>query len=320
MAEKDYIAMWFNARRKYGIQDTVYCGWYDPETQHIDWQTWRHADADGMSGLAKILRKDGYPCDPLPVCKDTSVPGWLEIIKAQRDNPSDEAEKTVNWRTTYESSEEFMPEISVLTIEQTKSLYEKAQSLKVSPGNIIFAAMSKVISRELIQGNTPFYWFFPVNVRGATGIKTESFNQASGIYLLVNPESNAKDWQSQMRTRLKAKAHWKGWKLANLGKLVGEWGVGVVYKFTSGKQFYAGSCSNLGAWPLPDERNPEPKHNRVLIAVAPGTANYPVSSSMIEWNGRVALTLKLNPYICKDSAQLRQLTDMWYQEVLNDIQ
>ena len=85
MAEKDYLAMWFNVRRKYGIQDTIYWGWYDPKAQEIDWKTWRHADADGMAGFANILRKDGFPCDPLPVCNETSVPGWREINKAQRE-------------------------------------------------------------------------------------------------------------------------------------------------------------------------------------------------------------------------------------------
>ena len=62
MAEKDYIAMWYHARKPYGINDTIYWGWYDPDTNSIDWQTWQHADADGMAGFANILRPMGYPC------------------------------------------------------------------------------------------------------------------------------------------------------------------------------------------------------------------------------------------------------------------
>ena len=118
---------------------------------------------------------------------------------------------------------------------------------------------------------------------------------------------------------MKAKQHWKNWKLANLGKLIGERGVSIVYKFTSGKQFYAGSCSNLGTWPLIDARNPPIEHDRQLVAVAPGTANYPVSSCMVDWNGSIALTLKLNPYICRDQTQLKKLLKQWYEEIITDI-
>lgn len=319
MAEKDYIAMWFEVRRPYGITDDIYWGWYDTRDQSITWKTWRHADADGMSGFAKILRPMGYPCDPLPVCNETSVPGWSEIRKAQRENPVEEAPKVVNWRRTYNTHVEIMPEISVLDREQTAALYAVCKERKVSPGNLVFSALSRVVARELIAGDEPFYWFFPVNVRGATGIKTESFNQASGVYMLINRESTAEDWQAQMRTRLKSKEHWKSWKLANIGKYVGMPGVKLIYKFTSGKQFFVGSCSNLGAWPLADERNPVPDPHKQLIAVAPGSANYPVASSMIEWNKSIALTLKLNPYICQSQTELRALTDKWYGELLKDL-
>jgi len=319
MAEKDYIAMWFEARRPYGISDDIYWSWCDTRDNSVNWKSWRHANADGMSGFANIMRPMGYPCDPLPVCNETSVPGWREIIKAQREHPVKEAPKVVNWRKTYDTPVEFMPEFNILTREETAAVYAASKARRVSPGNLIFSALSRVIARELIEGDEPFYWFFPVNVRGATGIKTESFNQASGVYLLLDRHSTAEDWQSQMRTRLKSKEHWKSWKLANIGKYIGMPGVKLVYKMTSGKQFFVGSCSNLGAWPLADERNPEPDPHMQLVAAAPGSTNYPVASSMIEWNKRMALTLKLNSYICQSRELLRDLTDQWYEELKKDL-
>jgi hypothetical protein len=87
------------------------------------------------------------------------------------------------------------------------------------------------------------------------------------------------------------------------------------------KQFYMGNCSNLGVWPLPHENNPpKPNDGRLLAGAAPGTANYPVSSSMIEWYGEIALTLKLHPYICPNQSLVRELADAWLEEVLADIQ
>lgn len=323
MAEKDYLAVWFDARRHYGIDDTIYWGWYDTQSRSIDWQSWRHVDGDGLYGLANVLRKEGYPSTPLPECGETSVPGWFEIMRARKIYPVEESEKTVNWKQTYpyEMGQQFEPEVSVLNKTQSDALKAYATAQKVSTGNVLFAALSRVVARRLIDGDTPFYWFFPVNVRGATGIKTESFNQVSALAIRVDPHSTAEDWQTQMRQRLKAKEHWMMWRLANLSKYFGEAGVVWFYKRSSMKQFFMGNCSNLGIWPLPHADNPPQTNNgKVLAGAAPGTANYPISSSMIEWYGQITLTLKLHPYICPDQNLVREITDAWLAEVLADIE
>ncbi|MEK9713454.1 MAG: hypothetical protein VW258_12900 [Thalassolituus sp.] len=321
MAEKDYIAMWFNARRRYGISDTIYWGWFYPETRSIEWKSWRHADADGLAGLAIEMRKLGYPSTPLPVCNEKAVPTWKEIKAAHKEYPTDESPKTIRWKQKYDHPVNtlFKPEVAALTKEQSDKVKAYCKEIRVSHGNMLFAALSRVISQELIEGNEPFYWFFPVNVRGATGIQTESFNQVSGVNMRVTPDSTAADWQTQMRQRMKAKEHWSMWKQACLSKYLGDWGTALAYKLTSGKQFYAGNCSNLGSWPLPHANNPaDPGDGRLLVGAAPGTANYPVSSSMIEWYGAIGLTLKMHPSICKDQDMVLRLSDMWKDEVLRE--
>ena len=321
MAETDYIAMWFNARRRYGISDTIYWGWFYPETRSIEWKSWRHADADGLAGLAIEMRKLGYPSTPLPVCNETAVPTWKEIKAARKEYPIDESPKTIRWKQKYDHpiNTLFKPEVAALTKEQSDKVKAYCKEMRVSHGNMLFAALSRVISQELIEGNEPFYWFFPVNVRGATGIQTESFNQVSGVNMRVTPDSTAADWQTQMRQRMKAKEHWSMWKQACLSKYLGDWGTALAYKLTSGKQFYAGNCSNLGSWPLPHANNPaDPGDGRLLVGAAPGTANYPVSSSMIEWYGAIGLTLKMHPSICKDQDMVLRLSEMWKDEVLRE--
>lgn len=321
MAEKDYIAMWFNARRRYGVSDTVYWGWFYPETRAIDWKSWRHADADGLAGLAIEMRKLGYPSTPLPVCNETEVPSWKDIKAARQAYPSEESPKTIHWKQTYEhpAGTEFKPEVAALSKAQSDAIKAYCKERRVSHGNMIFAALSRVVYRELIDGTDPFYWFFPVNVRGAAGIQTENFNQVSGVNMRVTPDSTATDWQAQMRQRMKAKEHWSMWKQACLSKYLGEWGTALAYKLTSGKQFYAGNCSNLGSWPLPHAENPgDPGDGRLLVGASPGTANYPISSSMIEWYGAIGLTLKLHPSICKDQAMVLALSEQWKTEVLRE--
>ncbi|HCG77826.1 MAG TPA: hypothetical protein DE015_01265 [Oceanospirillales bacterium] len=322
MAEKDYIAMWYHARKPYGITDTIYWGWYDPETNSTDWKTWQHADADGMAGFANILRPMGYPCYPLPVCNETKVPGWREICKAKREFQTEEGRKVVNWKKTYENSQHdaLSPEISCFSEEETTKLNQWCKEHKVSPGSLIYAELSNIVAERMIEGDDPFYWFYPVNVRGATGIQTESFNQVSGVYMLTDPVSTPESWQSQMRQRFKAKQHWANWKLANIGKYVGYAGVKLIYRLTSGKQFYMGNCSNMGSWPFPGQDNPPKQNNLRLIAVAPGTANYPISATMTEWYGQLTLTLKMHPHICPDQQTVRDISDAWRDALLTKIQ
>lgn len=275
-----------------------------------------------MAGFANILRPMGYPCYPLPVCNETKVPGWREICKAKREFQTEEGRKVVNWKKTYENSQHdaLSPEISCFSEEETTKLNQWCKEHKVSPGSLIYAELSNIVAERMIEGDDPFYWFYPVNVRGATGIQTESFNQVSGFYMLTKPTSSPQEWQSQMRQRFKGKQHWANWKLANIGKWVGMTGVKLIYRMTSGKQFYMGSCSNMGSRPLPGQDNPPKPDNRRLVAVAPGTANYPISATTTEWYGQLTLTLKMHPHICPDQQTIREIADAWRDALLKKIQ
>lgn len=322
MSEKDFIAQLFRVRReRYGISDDIYWGWYNPDDKSVDWKSWPHADADGIGGFANILRPLGFPCNPLPVCNETREPSWLEIISAGLAHPRESAPKRVNWKKTYPyaASDKRFPEVSFLDHAQTAALKAKAADSGEGLGNIVFAAMSRVIAEQMINGAEPFHWFMGVNVRGAAKIADESFNQASGISLLVQPDSDAEHWREQVRLALKSKRHWLTWKLAHLGQYIGDVGISLMYRLSSKNSFYAGSCAHMGDWPLNDKRNPEINDNRLLCGVGPGTENYPINASMIGWNGMTALVLKIHPVICENQSQTRELVDAWQNEVLRQI-
>ncbi|MDF1782323.1 MAG: hypothetical protein P1U67_13610 [Alcanivoracaceae bacterium] len=322
MAKKDFIAQLFRVRReRYGISDDIFWGWYNPEDGHVDWKTWPHADADGIGGFAKILRRLGFPCTTLPVCNETYEPSWLEIICAGRAYPRASAPKRVHWKQTYPFTvkDRRLPEVSFLTQEQTAALKNKAAKSGVSVGDVVFSTLSRVIAQHLISSEEPFYWFLGVNVRGAARVADESFNQASGISLLTYPDSNAAHWREQIRLGLKSKRHWVMWKLAHIGKYIGDNGLSLMYRLSNKNTFYAGSCANMGDWPLDDKQNPNITDNRLLCAVGPGTKNYPVNASLIGWNGMAVLVLKLHPFICENQAQIRTLVDAWRDELLHGL-
>jgi len=322
MAEQDYIAQLFHVRReRYGISDDICWGWFDPETQNIEWNTWRHADADGIGGLAKILRPLGFPCSPLPQSNETYEPSWREIIKAGKQYPLPKAPKKVHWKRTYDFQHDqlHLPEVVCFNEEDTARIVAQASVMGASAGNFVFAALSRVVAEQLIADDAPFHWFIPVNVRGACGINNEFFNQASGINLMVTGASQASDWQAQTRRALNAKRHWATWKLVRIGRYIGSTGLSWVYRLSSRSTHFAGSCSNLGRWPLTDVNNPPLPDRRVLVAVGPGTANYPINSSVIEWDGRLTITLKIHPYICPDQATIRSMVNAWRDTIIGEL-
>lgn len=323
MAEKDYIAMWFNARRRFGIKDTIWMGWKNLTTHDVEWMKYHHAKADGVAVFADILRKLGFPTSELPKCQEAKEPSWWTILKAQRTYKIHEYPKVVHWKQTYQhpDSVEFMPECAVLTAEElaaVKAYVKNEPGLNV--GNLAFSALNRIISRELIAGDDSYYWFFPVSVRGAVKIKNEAFNQASGVNIRSNPYSTPADWRRELSLRLKSLEHWKMWKLAHIGKYIGEWGLSRIYKSSSQKNFYVGSCSHLGVWPLPSDRGIQDPHpNRVLFGNAPSTRNYPVCGTLHEWFGKLVLSIKIHPFICENQQQLATLVELWREELLTSV-
>lgn len=322
MAAKDFIAQLFRVRReRFGISDDIYWGWYHPDTGEVEWNTWPHADADGIGGFANILRPLGFPCDPLPVCGETYEPSWLEIIRAARASAHVTAPKRVNWKRVhaFSASDRRLPEVAVLDRAQSAALKAKADASGVGVGNIVFSAMSRVVARQLIAGEAPFHWFMGVNVRGAAKVADDRFNQASGVSVLVYPESDAAHWRKQVRLGLTSRSHWVTWKLARLSARLGDHALALLYRLSARTTFYAGSCAHMGDWPLEDVRNPAISDRRLLCAVGPGTANYPVNASMIGWNGSTVLVLKLHPMICARQGEISALVNAWRDALLREL-
>jgi hypothetical protein len=97
-----------------------------------------------------------------------------------------------------------------------------------------------------------------------------------------------------------------------LAQLVSRYLPGIVirwlYKFISQRQFYAGNFSAMGDWfndadstlPKCKSRSQDDLSKERWLCFAPGTKNYPISSSIITWHGELSLNLKLHPSIVKN--------------------
>lgn len=324
---KDYVAMWFDVRREQGINDEMSVGPMDTLTREVDWHTFAHRDMDGLGGIATILRQNGYPCAELPRSSEKAAPGFWEVLRLMFKKSAPRPPRQVRWLRTYPDYRELNPEntnqapiaTDFLTEAETTEVKQQAKKARVALNVYLFWALNRAISHHLMASGQPYYWFFPVNLRGAVNFDDDTQNCSSGVCILVSETISPRELQEAIKTEIKAKAHWVMWVQGHIGKLIGKRGVRWIYQKMSQRNHYAGSFSFLGSWPLQEAGAPDPVDNQVWVSCGIGTENYPVSTGILLWHNQLTLGLKLHPYICRDFALTQQCLQTWKQTLLGGV-
>jgi hypothetical protein len=323
----DYIAMWFQARKELGIGDRMNVGLLRKTDEQINWFEFAHSEMDGLGGLTSILREQGYPCAKLPKVADKAAPSLWKQIKMLFTGAKSPVPKTILWKTTYPdyavtplATQQYSNDAPIINAyfsqEQTKLIKKRARQHRVALNIYLFWALNRAVAEQLLDYQQQYYWLYPVNLRGALGNKAETGNCSSGINVLLNNIISAREIQFQVKQQIKLKTHWQLWWQAHIGKIIGMGGVRKLYQFVSERQFYAGSFSFLGNWPLADENNPPASDDEIWVCCGIGTKNYPVSTGILLWHDQLSLGLKLHPYIAKDSVVTHSTMESWKQHLM----
>jgi hypothetical protein len=324
---KDYIAMWFDVRKELGISDAMNIGPMNKANGNTQWYTFAHSKMDGIGGIATVLREQGYPCKKLPQNGEKSEPSAWQLYKLsklekknKKINNTYTPSKNIRWKNNFLCGNDNTAEIvnAYFDKERTLQIKKNAKKNRVAFSTFLMWSLNKAIADNLIESNQNYYWFYPVNLRGTISLGSDTRNYSSGINICLNNYITPKQIQQEIKDKIKLKEHWLTWKLAHIGKLVGKIGVRYIYNSMSKKNFYAGSFSYLGAWPLQDEKNPSENKNEVWVSCGIGTKNYPVSTGIMEWHGQLTIGLKLHPMICQDISLTQQCLSDWKYNLLED--
>lgn len=322
-ASKDYIAMWFDVRKELGINDDMSIGQMEKSSGDINWSNFAHSEMDGIGGVATILREHGYPCRNLPKSGEKQVPGMWQLYKLNKKFKKDKGyipSKSIRWKNNYPcDNNNTAPIVNSYFDKRTTAIIKRnAKKNKVAYSTFLMWALNKAIADNLLDGSQNYYWFYPVNLRGAIELNSDTSNYSSGINVCLNNYITPKELQQEIKEKIKIKEHWSTWKMAHIGKLIGKPGVRYIYKKISNKNFYAGSFSFLGGWPLKEHNNPVENENEVWVSCGIGTKNYPVSTGIMEWHGQLTLGLKLHPMICQDVALTEKCLNDWKLNLTED--
>ncbi len=317
---RDYIAMWFEVRNDIGISDTMNIGPMEKNTGSVSWHHFPHAVMDGVGGVSSILREQGYPCKELPKGKDREEPGFFKLLFKPNRN-KDTHPKNIKWKNNYPSGNDNSAPISTcyFDVQTTQKIKRNARLNKVALSSFALWALNKSISKNLLQESQNYYWFYPVNLRGAVSTDTDTGNFSSGVNVCVHNHIKPRTLQLSIRQKLQSKEYWMTWKLAHIGKYIGKTGIKYLYQSMSAKNFYAGSFSFLGAWPLVDDVNPPQDPQQVWVSCGIGTKNYPVSTGIMEWHGQLSLGLKLHPWIADNVDISHKCLADWQYYLLQEV-
>ena len=334
---KDYIAMWFQARKAFGIGDRMNVGLLNKTTDDINWFEFSHSKMDGLGGLTTILREHDYPCKDLPKIADKIAPSNWQQIKMLFAGGKSNVPKTIRWKATfpdyaatnladndtstqYSHSTQYSNDAPIVNTYFTKAetfeIKKLAKKHRVALNIYLFWALNRAVAEQLLASQQDYYWLYPVNLRGALPNTPETGNCSSGINVLLNNTIAPRDIQLQVKQQIKAKSHWQLWWQAHIGKIIGDKGVRRIYQYVSERQFYAGSFSFLGSWPLKDDDNPVINQDDMWVCCGIGTKNYPVSTGILLWHEQLSLGLKLHPYIAQDIETTDGLMQIWKQHLL----
>jgi hypothetical protein len=319
----DYIAMWFEVRKEVGISDKMSIGQMKKSNGEISWNNFPHSKMDGIGGVATILREHGYPCNNLPKSSEKTVPSLWKLYQLNKKFKKEKKyipSKSIRWKNTYPCSNDNSAPIENCYFDKSDTLLIKrnAKNNRVAYSTFLMWALNKAIADNLLDGNQNYYWFYPVNLRGVIQLNLDTSNYSSGINVCLNNYITPKALQQEIKNRIKIKEHWSTWKMAHIGKLIGKPGVRYIYNKISKKNFYAGSFSFLGGWPLKESSNPKENENEVWVSCGIGTKNYPVSTGIMEWHNQLTLGLKLHPMICQDLSLVKKCLSDWKNNLIED--
>jgi hypothetical protein len=313
---KDYAAPWFRARRKLGIDDGMHYGVLEPRAGRLhDWRM-AHELRDGVGACLHFLRQSGVAKWHTQTPRQRPMPGfWQSWRKHRRVEPA----PSPRWRegVSLLPVETLPVSLHAFSEAETLSLQRLAKRRKTSLNVLVFAAVHKMVC-ELMLESGGGAWFVPVTLRGALQLPDDEMNHASGFYLPLDDNADARVIQRALINAMRTGEHWWLWHQARLVSLSGQWVVDLAFRLMHGRRHYLGSFSNIGEWQV-DWRGSRFDQDALMWGCSPGSPTHPLGACMMICNQRLVLSFKCHPVLGISAARRQMLFARWRELLLAEL-
>lgn len=302
---RDYVGMWYEARRRCGIDDHMWFGFYEQGDASPTWKRRSHRFSDGIGALSQLLLERGHNPGTLPASRHLQKPDWRELWRTRQTVDAPKA--SIRWKhldSAQQQSQSHAPVSLLLTPEQTRKIEETAAAAGVSTTLWLLWTADRAARSIVAESGSVMSWVFPVNLRGAVDCGDPSMNHCSGLMVTLAESTAPEALKAQISARFARYEHWRQWFSLTLGRYIGQAGINLLYRLVRGTPGrHTGSYSNLGEWNAPDLDG--------ITCSAPGSPAYPVSVSTVLCNGRRTFACRLHPVIGGSSERSIEYLTLW---------
>lgn len=310
---RDVAAPWFRARRKLGIDDTIYFGTFEANSGRRHVLTLPHEQTDGTGVLRHFLRshrlRDWQESDFPP----RPVPGLWQCMRQHQAQP---LAAPPEWqpRPSLAKSSALIA-LASFTVEQTAQVREVISASGLSVNVWLLHKAQQCLEATLLHSRGGS-WFMPVSLRGAIELPGDEMNHASGFYFSVPEAASAAQLQAAMHAALKRGEHWWLWHQAALVSAAGQWCVDLLFRYFLKQQQHIGTFTTLGEWQV-DWRGSALPEDSLLWGCPPTSPTHPAAFLWLLCNDRLVLSIKLNPVLGVSQSGCDALMRAW-QTVISD--
>ncbi len=322
MSKKAYdpIAPWFIAAEALGEFIGIRFGRIPPGKSDPEWIFLRHADFDGIGGLAEILRRNGTPLSQLPQIKHGAPSSLLPLLKmAPKFLLPHQRVKLRPFDGGRMLSSKIQPPSAVAwhVFDEPTTLQARQACRKagVTLNSFLLNNLTKAIRPHLEDNSTMVPWMIPVNLRGRVVRDRDTANHSSYISVKVRPRETVHEIHRNIYATLERGEHWANWHGYSLGRFATH-GIKkfLIARELATSQWNLGGFSNLGDWD-PEKKVTQPASVGDWLFCPPVLRFQTIGAGCITFQNRLSLLIQVHPELTTDSAIPKAWIQNWVKEI-----
>lgn len=316
----DPIAPWFVAAEALGEYIGIRFGRIAPGTADPEWTFLRHAEFDGIGGLAEILRRRGAVIGPLPQARHPAPPSALPLLKMAPKFllPHQRVKlRSLDGNRTPSSHLQPAPAVAWHVFDEpaTRLMRQASRNAGITLNTFLLDALTKAIRPHLNDPDSMVPWMIPVNLRGKVARERDTANYSSYVSVRILPREKAQDIHRNIYAALDRGDHWANWYSYKLGRFTTH----GIRKFLIARelaisQWNLGGFSNLGDWD-PERKITQPDCLGDWLFCPPVLRFQRIGAGCLTFQNRLSLLIQAHPELTTDSAIPKAWMQNWVKAI-----
>lgn len=321
----DPISEWFRNAEEVGEYIGIRFGHLPTGAEEPEWTFLRHAEYDGIGGLAHLLRTRGadvgrllqlkhpFPPSVFPLLR--ALPCYLKPRKRLKwgevdrgiivDPPGGRPPQAVAWHVFNEGV--------------TTQIRRVCRKSGVTVNSFLLRHLSKAVRPDLADHSSVIPWMVPVNLRGKIARDRDTANYSSYIGVEVRSFETVQDVHRNIYNALGRGDHWANWYAYQLGKFM----TPAIRRFLIVQElamprWFLGGFSNLGSWDT-EKRFTQAGCNGAWLFSPPVLRCQLLGAGCVTFQNQLSLTLQVHPDLSTNPLVAKGWVLNWVKEIEMDL-